>query len=240
MNTFVYRWPFIFWCCVLLGLVAVLAIRSNVASTSEADTLQSLIESSPNKIRKERKKEMRELTQQVRHGVTKQIYLAEGPLRRLMDLSAARSNIRVVSKRPHMRVVETFYEVTGIVQHELYYVTQDGQEVVYDDLGQLALRNKKPLLTPIDDSTLIPKQHFRYFEATEAVYDFHTNQLLAYGVKFWTYTADGHEKIIDRLKLVPEAVGEASRMTFYVSGPKNKNQFSAEFLKVQFTPEGGI
>lgn len=176
----------------------------------------------------------------MRERVSKTMHISEGPLRRLVDLNAAYSDIRVVAKKPHMQVVETFYDVQGIMQHELYYVASDGSEAVYNDDGKLAFRNKPAPEAPIDVSTLTPKQHFRYFEAKEAMYDFHTNQLLATEVKFWTFTADGHDVLYNPFVLMPEAIGEAAKMSFYLSNDNNKNNFSAEFLKVQFTPEGGI
>lgn len=240
MSNFVYRWPFFFWLSILLVFAAFLAVKSSMVSPSQGEELHSLIESSPRQIRKEHKKETRELTQQTRIGVTKQIYVADGPLRRLVDITASRSKLRVVSKRPHMRVLETFYEVKGVVQHELFYTKPDGTELVYNADGKLAYRNKKLLEPEFDQTQLIPKQHFRYFTAKEAMFDFHTNQLLAYDVKFWTYTAAGHQILKAPFTMPAAAIGQASVMTFYVSGSRNQNQFSAEFLKVQFTPEGGI
>ncbi len=240
MNRFVYRWPFFFWLSVLLAFAAFFAIKSSVVATSKGEELHDLIESSPRKIRKEHRREKRELTNQTREIVSKTMYLGDGPLRRLVDMNASRSDIRVVAKKPHMRVVETFYDVTGIMQHELYYVTKDGKEVIYNDDGKLTFRDKLPPSTPIDVSILSPKQHFRYFEAKEAMFDFHTSQLLATDVRFWTFSADGHDVLENPFVLMPEAVGEASKMSFFLSGENNKNNFSAEFLKVQFTPEGGI
>ena len=240
MNRFVYRGPFFFWLSILLGLAVFFAVKASMVSTNEAEAFRSLVESSPMQIRKDRKKEMRELTQQTRYLVSKQIHVADGPLRRFVDISACSSKVRVVSKRPHMRVVETFYDVKGVVQCELFYVTADGKEVVYNEDGKLAYR-ERPLVEIQEDTTLLaPKQRFRYFTANEALYDFHTNQLLASGVKFWTYLADGHDRILEPFTMVPETVGQASRMTFYVSGSRNKNNFSAEFLQLQFTPQGGI
>lgn len=240
MNNFVYRGPFFLWLSILLGLAAFFAIKASMISTEEGETLRNLVESSPRQIRKDQKKETRELTQQTRQGVTKQIHVADGPLRRLVDISAAHSKVRVVSKRPHMRVVETFYDVKGTVQCELFYVTANGKEVIYNEDGKLAYRDGPLLESSVDPTTLLAKQRFRYFTANEALYDFHTNQLLASGVKFWTYLADGHECVPQPFTMPPECVGEASRMAFYVSGSQNKNNFSAEFLKVQLTPQGGI
>jgi hypothetical protein len=237
MSSFVYRWPFFFWLTILLGLAAFLALKSAKMSSSGGEELKSLVDSSPRKIRRDMRRQAHELTQQQRHGVTKQVYVAQGPLRRSIDINAASSTISIVSDKPHMRVVEVFYDVTGLVQHELYYVLPDGTDVIYDHSGKLICRNKKPLPEGFDAATLKPKQHFRYFEANQARYDFHTSQLHAEQVKFWTFTSDGHEPMEDPFVLTPDAVGEASRMTFYVS---QSDEFSAEFLNVQFTPEGGI
>jgi len=238
MKQFVYVKPFLFWLSILSAVAVLLAIKSSWVSSTKEDELHDLQESSPRKIRKQQRKEERELTEQLRYDVTKQIFINEGPLRRLLDLKAARSEVRVLSKRPHMRVVETFYNVEGFVQHELYYVASDGKEVIYDLQGALVYRNKSPYAQAV--SSLQPKQQFRYFVADEAMYDFHTGQLLAEKCHFWTYRADGHDKVENPLSLIPEAEGEARRMTFFVGATDAKNQFSAEFIKVQFTPEGGI
>lgn len=238
MSNFVYRKPFFIWLGLLLVLVAFFAMRSFFASQSETEKLHSLVESSPRKIRKERKKEAREFTQQARYGVKKEVFIASGPLRRLFELTAATSTLQVVSKNHHMRVLETFQDAQGLIQEELYYILPSGKEVVYDDAGVLVYRGNKPLERDLDVSLMRPMQHFRYFIAREAVYDFHTNQLIAEGVRFWTYTAEGHSRVEDPMQLFPEAEGEASRMTFYVSGSGNQNQFSAEFLKIDIAPQG--
>lgn len=240
MHNFVYRWPFFFWLSLLLAFAGLLAVKSVKSSSQEGDQLHEIIDSAPRNIRKQQRKEHRELTHQTRNEVTKEIIVVDGPLRRVVELTSESSDIQVVSKRPHMRVVETFYNVKGTVQNELFYLLPDGKEVVYGDDNKLYYRNKKPLEEGYDLSKLTPKQHFRYFEAVKASYDFHTNQLLAYDVKFWNFTAYGHHKVEDPLALEANAEGEAARLAFYVSRNNAKNEFSAEFLKVQFTPEGGI
>ncbi len=237
MKNFVYLKPFIFWLSLLVVLGLFFVLKSSHSSQAKENELHDIVDASPRKLRKQQRKELRELTQQTRYGVSKEIFINEGPLRRVLDLKAERSEIRVLSKRPHMRVQETFYNVNGLVQHELYYIAQNGKEVIYSDEGHLIYRDKKPVE---QGTTLTPKQHFRYFMADEAVYDFHTGQLLAEECQFWTFTANGHEKVENPLALIPEAEGEAKRMTFFVGSDSAKNQFSAEFIKVQFTPEGGI
>ncbi len=237
MKQFVYLKPFLFWLSLLVGVALFFVVKSSHISQAKESELHDIVDASPRKLRKAQRKEMRELTQQTRVGVSKEIFINEGPLRRILDLKAARSEISVLSKRPHMRVQETFYDVTGLVQHELYYVAPNGKEVIYNEEGILVFRDKKPVDPGLK---LLPKQHFRYFTANEALYDFHTGQLLAEECQFWTFTADGHEKVENPLSLVPEAEGEAKRMTFFVGSQDAKNQFSAEFIKVQFTPEGGI
>lgn len=208
---FVYKGPFFFWLSVLIACASALVVKSKMASTTEGNELKTLEESSPHKIRHEMRKGAHELTQQSRHLVCKQIYISEGPLRRLFDIKAERSTISVISKKPHMHVVETFYNAKGYLQQELFYT--DAME---------------------------PKQRYRYFEADEARYDFETHQLVASGVKFWTFVADGHEPLEHPLGDNPESVGVASKMSFYPTGPNSKEQLSAESLKLWFTPEGGI
>lgn len=235
---FVYKWPFFFWLGVLLACAIALVIKSQAASSTEAEDLKALVESSPHKIRKEMRQSAHELTEQVRHVVSKQIFIAEGPHRRLFDIKADHSKITVISKKPYMHVVETFYNAKGYIQQELFYVTPEGDDVIYDGDGNLSFRNKKS--STLDVATLKPRQLYRYFEAAEAMYDFQTHQLMATDVKFWTYVADGHEQVIEPHAQDPQAVGVANRLSLYVSGPNSKEQLSAEHLKVWFTPEGSL
>lgn len=236
MRNFAFRKPFFIWLSLMLLLAIFLILKASVVSVSEQEDFRELIDSSPKKLRKLRRKESRELTQQKRWIVCKQIYVADGPLRRLIEISAKRSEIRVMSKKPHMRVEETFYDAKGLVQHELFYVANDGREFAYDEQGNLYQRTPQGSVEQVPHvSTLQPKQRFRYFEADRAIYNFHTHQLLAHHIKFWTFTADGHEALREPFGNAAQAEGQASRMTLYVSGPHSKNQFSAEHLKIQFS-----
>lgn len=237
MKNFAFRRPLYFW----LGFVALfglfLLIKSAGVSDKEGETLRNLVASSPKKIRKMKIRQKQELTKQTRWNVVKKIYIADKVLRREMRLVAKRSEVLVLSQRPHMHVSETFYEVQGIAQHELFYRLEDGTEVHYDEDGEL----KRQDLAPLDATlALQPMQRFRYFEAESAVYDFHTRELTARDVTFWTYTVSGHDVVQDRQGLLADAHGKASRMTLFINTQDTQRSFSADNLSVKFSTKRGL
>jgi hypothetical protein len=240
MRNFVFRRPFFIWLAVLALLASMLFWRSSEVSTKEEAKLQKLIDSSPKKQRKLKMKSSHELTRQLRWKVVKKIYIADGPLRRVMQLAGSSSELKIVAKKPHLQLQETFYDVHGVVQQELYFKNREGLEFIYVDDGTLMPRGQKAPVAPHDPASLQPMQRFRYFEAQSAIYDFHTHQLLANDVTFWTFTAPGHEIIEEPFIQESDSHGTASIMTIYVSSKDNIKKFSGKDLNVQFKTERGI
>lgn len=240
MKNFVFRRPFFIWLGVLVFVAGILFWRSSEVSTKEEEKLQKLIDSSPKKQRKKTLKVSHELTRQMRWGVSKKIYIADGPLRRICELSGSSSELRIVSKRPHLHLQETFYDVEGLLQQEFFFKDNQGKEYTYNDAGILAPRGSLAQDVVIDQKELTPMQRFRYFEAQSAIYDFHTHQLVAHNVTFWSYTANGHEVVKEPLKLTYDAHGTASIMTLYVSATDSTKKFSGRDLNVQFLTDRGI
>lgn len=235
-----FKKPLIVWLTLLCLTGLFLLFKATGISYKDEEKFRELVESSPKKQRKDRIRQKQELTQQTRWNVTKTIYIAEKPLKRQVELKAKRSKVVVISKRPHMQVSETFFDVNGIAQQELYYRLKDGSEVLYNEQGNLITRTGKPLDPYIDKTSLEPTQRFRYFEADRAVYDFQSHQLIAHNVHFWTYTTSGHDVVLDRALLDPEATGKASRMVLYLNASDAKKSFSADNLSFEFTTERGL
>jgi len=237
MKKFAFKRALYFWLGLIFLCGLFLFLEMGLVSGKEEKKLHKLVASSPKTIRKMKIRQKQELTKQTRWGVTKKIYISDNPLRREIVLKAKRSELLVLSQRPHLRVSETFYEVQGIAQHELFYLLEDDTEVSYDDQGVLKRHDLKPL-----DPTLAlkPMQRYRYFEAESAIYDFHSHELLAQDVTFWTYTVPGHAVVQERAGLTPEAQGKASRMTLFINAQDAQKSISADNLSVQFSTKRGL
>lgn len=183
--------------------------------------------------------EEKKVTKHVRWNVLKRLWLSDRVPRLAVEMQGARSEVVVDMRKSEARLVETFYDVQGIIQQELFYKTPDGQEVVFTENGGVKKRGESADVAEgaLDKSTLQPMQRFRYFEAERAIYDFRTHTLIAYTVNFWTYCVPGHELVKDRSGLWPETSGSATSMTVCHAGTVGTLQFAAENLNMQITPE---
>ena len=182
----------------------------------------------PKKIRKMQLKEEKEITRQTRSETTKKVWMSDGTVRKMLSITGARSEVSVFSDRRTPRIVETFYEVTGIIQEQLLFQLADGREIMSAEMKMLP-----------QDTPCIPIQRFRYFEADKAVYDFSLKSLVATNIHFWTYIAQGHDLIENFDELVSSAEGYASRMTI-LSGTNDDGQFFAEDLKLNIKGDKGV
>ncbi len=179
----------------------------------------------------------KEYPKQVRYGVTKRIWLSNALPRPSCELKGSRSEVSIFMKKSEARIVETFYDVHGIVQQDLFYRDDQGRD--YEMVqGVCVLKGKaeknEPDANDANMPPLHPMQRFRYFEAERAIYDFATHTLTAYGVHFWTYEGPEHELIYNYNGLWPMATGSATSMTMLHTGTTLKGmQFSAEELAMQ-------
>ncbi len=213
MRSMAFRGPFFFWLFVVALLCAAVSYNTFQITAFDKEELHNMVASQPRKLRKTRLRSAQELTRQERWGVTKKIWISDGSDgRRLMQLSGSRSEITVAAKNKDLHFIETFYDVQGMMQQELFYVVKDGQKV--------------------------PMQRFRYFETDRAVYDFQTRSVACDAVRFWTFEAAGHEVIEKPLALPPQAVGHASSMTLYAG--HEETQFCAQDLELQIKTEEGL
>jgi hypothetical protein len=197
------------------------------------------VSAQPRKARKTKLKHKQQVTKQTRWDVQKAVWINEGPLRRMLELQAKRSEMAMFATRRTVHFVETFYNAYGIVQQELYYKARDAKEYVFAKDGTLRHRESGVALAlPVDFSQLIPMQCFRYFEAKQAICDFDTEAVVAHDVKFWTYIVEGHEAIRHHQELSPVAVGRASSMT--LAKKNEEREFYAENLRLQINNDRGV
>lgn len=239
MNNFSFQKPFFYCVSFLLLFAAVVILKATHVSPEVEKRYADIMANQPRKARKDKLKQRHELTKQVRWDVHKMMWISEGPLRRILELQAKRSEMAMFAKRRNLQFVETFYNASGIVQQELYYKDSNDNEYVLAKDGTLHLRGKKePVPAPFDMTKLTPMQTFRYFEAEKALYDFDAESLLAMDIKFWTYIVEGHELYKNISKLTAVALGQAHSMTL----PKKneEREFYAENLRLQIKNEKGI
>ena len=202
----------------------------------------------------------RRVSKQERFHVIKHLWLSGKEPRLEVELKAVRSEVGATVVKAETRLIETFHDTEGMVQEELFYKDGDGHEYILSDKGEVVKKGKQPTLLPqtilpiaeklpevnldqVSEKTnpsltdLTPMQRFRYFEADSAIYDYHSNALIASQVDFWTYIAPGHELVRSRDGLWPESSGSAGTMTLSHLGTVGSLQFSAENLNMEMAPQ---
>jgi hypothetical protein len=225
----------VFW--IVATCLVIISILFRVGHTSKKVQAQytAYAESELNRHKMKKVGQLREYSKQQRYGVSKRVWLSEKNPRLALELEGARSELSLVTLKNQASLSETFYDASGIVQEELFYVDEEGREYILEG-NDLKRKGQADLASYVTKNDLKPMQHFRYFEADRAVYDYSTNTLVGYGVTFWTYTAPGHDLIKDVAKLRPELSGEAKAMTMFHEGKVGTIQFAAEDLKMQLNP----
>jgi len=197
----------------------------------------------------------RRVSKQERFHVIKHLWLSGKEPRLEVELKAVRSEVGATVVKAETRLIETFHDTEGMVQEELFYKDTEGHEYTLSDKGEVVKKNKPPALLPLAEklpeeaaapvaekglpalADLIPMQRFRYFEADSAIYDYHSNALIASKVDFWTYIAPGHELVKNRDGLWPDSSGSAGTMTLSHLGTVGSLQFSAENLNMEMAPQ---
>ena len=206
-----------FWCAALLLLLSAAYVAGGAWHVSEENIAKyhQVVAKAP---RKERERNLAKGTEAThpRKGVVKTMWLQDGPFERMATMDCASSELGVVREQARVHLTETFHQVHGVIQEELFYQEGKGQEVA------------------------VPRQRFRYFEAARAVYDFQDQRLVAHDVTFWNYSADGHELISEVAGLIPDAKGAAHSLTMHLSAAHRVPDFQAEHLEMQLASGGEI
>jgi hypothetical protein len=206
-----------FWCASFVLLVGVIYVASSAwcVSAESIAKYHRVVAKSP---RKQRERNLAKGTAAVhpRKGVVKTMWLQDGPLERMVNIHCDSSELGVVREQARVHLTETFHQVRGVIQEELFYEEVAGQ------------------------ATAVPRQRFRYFEAAHAVYDFQDQQLVAHDVTFWNYSADGHELVSQIAGLVPDAKGAARSLTMHLAAARSVPDFQAEHLEMQLSSGGEI
>ena len=260
MNIFSFRSSFILWTSVVFALGALFLWRGLSVTVKDQVVYEKHVKQLQDKHEARKKGVNKDFSKQTRWNVTKRLWMVDHAHRKEVEVSGSRSEIDIFMRKNEAKLVETFYDVKGYTQQELFFRAKDGKEYVYDEKGGLKKRGKadpalaleqaetaspekengdtvKDSSEAIDIAELEPMQTFRYFEADRCVYDYYTQSLIAYDVNFWTYTAKGHKLQKNLEALWPESSGSATSMTMCHEGSLNSLEMSAENLNMQVSPE---
>lgn len=240
MKAFSFRSTLVAWGIFLLLVVGFVAMRAGYISPRDQQKYNKAAAEQLEKHKLRKVGVERHLTKHERFGVVKRMWLSDRQPRLQIELQGTRSEIDLSMKKSEARLIETFHDVQGIIQQELFYKDEAGKEYVFTENGELKKRGdgaEKEEIASVEKEKLIPMQRFRYFEADHAVYDYQTHTLIGYDVNFWIYSTEGHELVQDRTNLWPESSGTATSMTVCHEGTLGTMQFAAENLTMQVTPE---
>lgn len=233
MKSRTYRLPLFLFLIVLVVFAVFVITRSARISRSEQRVYDALAKEILEKHIERKQGVEKEVAKQVRKEVKKTIFLSEvNNVRREMELRGDVAELEIFQKKSDARLLESFTNATGFIQEELFYTLPDGSEVVRAADGKLLVRNDPARV--FREADLTPKQRVRYFEADVAIYDYHTETLIAYNVRFKTYLLNGHELVKNLANVQPETKGTARSMTMHHSA-RYGVQFSAENLNMEMT-----
>ena len=234
-----FRLPILISIFFILAILTGTFLLSTRMSPEDQASYNQMAQDQIEKHELRKKGEVKKETKHVRWNVLKRLWLSDKVPRLGVEMQGARSEVTVGMKKSEARLVETFHDVQGVIQQELFYKTQNGEEIVFTENGGLKKRGQSAESPEeiFDVTVLQPMQRFRYFEADRAIYDFRTHTLIAYNVNFWTYCVQGHDLTKERSNLWPETSGSATSMTVCHAGSVGTLQFAAENLNMQITPE---
>jgi hypothetical protein len=175
---------------------------------------------------------------QQRKGMQKDILFTQGEDRLQLSLTSEKSTLVLDWQENGMQIIEKMQNVKCVMQEELFYVLDDGREVIKQANGKLILRHGKPSdpLAWVNSDTdgLKPMQHLRCMEASDATYYYKSDLVVAEQVSIYRFTLPGH-KLIASPEGKPTMLGNAKNAEFSLAG-KELN-FTAQNLKVVFYEE---
>ncbi len=172
---------------------------------------------------------------QYREGVIKDIYYRndEGVLQ--ARVASDRSRLVFDQQPEGMEILEYMEQLTCAMQKELFYVTQNGDEIISD--GEGGFKNRKGRLISSEEISLKPMQIVRFVIADNAVYYYNKEKLVADYPTVFEYRLEGHQlpEDYESATLMMRGVAENVEASF----ENGKPAFLAKRLKARFFPKGG-
>lgn len=168
-----------------------------------------------------------------RHGqVCKDMLFFDKGQRLHLRLRCAEADLILDRHEERTEMMEQMRHVTCCMQEELFYLLQDGQELVKKSDGQFGLRNDPNMIVSIEQQTIEPMQVIRYLTADSAVYHYFNDQFIAENVHISRFVVPGHALTETFMQMKPLMTGTARTVHFSLSG-KDLN-FVAHDLKATF------
>lgn len=174
---------------------------------------------------------------QRRSGIFKQVVYLHDEQRLQMALDSDTSRLVLDHHDESTEIVEHLNNVHCMMQVGLYYIVEDGREVICKPDGTYALRQNKNI--PFNESgfSLAPMQEIRYFEADTAAYYYKTDRFAAKHVRLKQFLVPGHQLVNSVKDLNPVFIGNAETAEFNLT--KSDINFEANQFKVSFYDLGG-
>lgn len=173
------------------------------------------------------------VAKQQRSGVSKEIFYEDPNGAKLrMRIQSDNSDIIFNRQEGATEIFEKLHHVVCCMQEEIFYKTTDGKEVEKGADGRFALRGgPSDRQEMFDEKDILPQQLVRYIEADEALYNFHTQTLIASHPQVARYLLPGHNLPENFEIEAPMMEGVAAKVT--VSIVNSRLTFSASGLKAK-------
>jgi hypothetical protein len=135
---------------------------------------------------------------QERRGVSKYVSYVKDANRLYIKLESASSDIVLDHHDDITEIIEKLSDLHCVMQEELYYVLDDGRELIKKPNGQFLFRNANPSdtaswIADIDGYHLTPFQIIRTVEAKTASYYYKTDRVVANDVILSRFIFPGHQ-----------------------------------------------
>lgn len=211
---------------IFLLTAALLLTLYNLALPSDAakKEYRALVAKTETKGEKERAKEPY-IASQHRKGVVKNIYTNKESLH--SRVIAAKSRLTYDKNGGGDALIEEMEELTCLVQMELFFLTEKGDEVIVDkEKGYCTRNGGRPVAK---EQPLLPVQKVRLMKAAEARYTYTTKSLLADHPSIAEYRVAGHTlpESFENALLLIDGVAESATVSF----ERDKVLFKAKQLK---------
>lgn len=218
-----------------IGLLSAAVVLFVYPRKSDVDHYRRLVLSSAEGASVTDKAGKNYVAKQQRSGVNKEIFFEDENGQRLrLIISSETSDIIFDQQEERGEIFEKLHHVVCCMQEEIFYKTADGRDVEKREDGHFVLRgvpqNKQEPIS-FDEAELIPQQLVRYIEADEALYNFHTQTLVALNSQVARYLISGHRIPLTLHEESPVMEGTASKVT--VSIINNRIGFAATDLKAK-------
>lgn len=230
-----FKRSYFFSLCFLCLVTIALCFRFLSSQPTDKKKYQNIVEHSLPKTASDTVN----FSKHTRNSVTKDIWLEKENSLQI----CIKSNISELFFYPEGKnfvVKEEMQGVCCIAQEELFYVLEDGREVVKTEEGVLRLRQSNHALSldALDVSTLQPMQLIRYIQAKQASYDYQSGLLTAHQATLYQYKVPGHTLPDSIQGAQTLMLGEAEIVAMTLN--KQRLDFKAHSFKATFELGDGM